>query len=155
MDGDFPPSSRVTFLTVPAASRMISRPTSVEPVKAILPTPGWDASRAPASGPGPGTTFSTPGGRPHSSAIRANSNVDNGVFSSGLTTTLLPAASAGAIFHSASSSGKFHGAIAPTTPMGSLRTVLCASVGKVALGAGRSKAYRSARSAKYSRCGAT
>ncbi len=32
---------------------------------------------------------------------------------------MLPHASAGAIFHTASISGKFHGVIAPTTPTGS------------------------------------
>ena len=32
---------------------------------------------------------------------------------------MLPAASAGATFHEAISSGKFHGTISPTTPIGS------------------------------------
>ena len=108
---------------------MISRPTAVEPVKAILPTPGWEASRAPQSRPSPGTTLSTPGGSPFSSAMRANASIDSGVCSSGLTTMLLPAASAGATFHIVSSSGKFHGAMAPTTPMGSRSTMTCARVG--------------------------
>ena len=37
----------------------------------------------------------------------------------GLMMTVLPHASAGATFHAVSSSGKFHGTIAPTTPTGS------------------------------------
>src|SRR3972149_498756 len=38
MLGDFPPSSRDIFFTLPAAARITSLPTSVEPVKAILST---------------------------------------------------------------------------------------------------------------------
>ncbi len=41
------------------------------------------------------------------------------VYSLGLITTVLPAASAGAIFDVVSVSGEFHGVIAPTTPSGS------------------------------------
>ena len=44
---------------------------------------------------------------------------DAGVSSAGLSTTVLPQASAGATFHDSSMSGKFHGAIAATTPAGS------------------------------------
>jgi hypothetical protein len=36
----------------------------------------------------------------------------------GLSTTVFPAASAGATFHASMSSGKFHGMICPTTPSG-------------------------------------
>ena len=43
---------------------------------------------------------------------------DTGVSSAGLSTTVLPQASAGATFHDSSISGKFHGAIAATTPAG-------------------------------------
>ena len=42
----------------------------------------------------------------------------SGVVSAGLRTTVLPHASAGAIFHAAMSSGKFHGMICPATPSG-------------------------------------
>ena len=45
----------------------------------------------------------------------------SGVSEAGLITTQLPAASAGAIFQAAISSGKFHGMIWPTTPIGSLK----------------------------------
>ena len=45
----------------------------------------------------------------------------SGVCSAGLSTTVQPAASAGAIFQAAISSGKFHGMIWPHTPTGSLR----------------------------------
>ena len=42
----------------------------------------------------------------------------SGVVSAGLSTTVLPQASAGAIFQAAISSGKFHGMIWPATPSG-------------------------------------
>ena len=48
---DLPPSSRVTRLMVPAAPAMMPRPTSVEPVKAILSTSGCATSWPPTSGP--------------------------------------------------------------------------------------------------------
>jgi hypothetical protein len=45
--------------------------------------------------------------------------VDSGASSVGLSTIVLPAASAGAIFQLVNMSGKFHGTICPTTPTGS------------------------------------
>ena len=51
--------------------RMISLPTSVEPVKATMSTSGWSASGLPAFSPKPGTILSTPRGSPASSARRA------------------------------------------------------------------------------------
>ena len=65
---DLPPSSSVTRLMVPAAPCMIPRPTSVEPVKAILATPGCSTSRRPTTRPGPASTLTTPGGMPASVA---------------------------------------------------------------------------------------
>jgi hypothetical protein len=124
---------------LPAAIFMISRPTAVEPVKAIFRTSGWLASAAPTTWPSPGTTFSTPGGSPQSCATWANSSRVSGVCSSGLITMVLPAASAGPIFHMASSSGKFHGTIAAHTPIGSRWTMPVASVGTRSNGPVRSK----------------
>ena len=45
-------------------------------------------------------------------------NVVSGVNGEGLSTSVLPASSAGAIFQKASVSGKFHGVMAATTPSG-------------------------------------
>src|SRR5205085_7880521 len=73
----------------------------------------------PTTMPRPGTTLSTPAGNPHSFAYSANFKSDNEVFDAGLMTTVFPQASAGAIFHTANMSGKFHGVMAPTTPIGS------------------------------------
>ena len=117
-----PPSSRVTRLIVAAAPAAIARPTSVEPVKAILATSGCSTSRRPHSRPGPATTSTTPSGSPASRASSAKRSAVSGVSSAGLRTTVLPAASAGAIFHEAIVSGKFQGTMSPTTPSGS-RTV--------------------------------
>ena len=42
----------------------------------------------------------------------------DGVRDAGLSSTALPATSAGADFHTGIAQGKFHGAMSPTTPMG-------------------------------------
>ncbi len=119
---DLPPSSSVTRLIVSAAPAAIERPTSVEPVNAIFATSGCSTSRCPQVRPGPTTTFTTPAGIPASSTSSENLSDVSGVSSAGLSTTVLPAASAGASFHAAIVSGKFHGVISPTTPSDS-RTV--------------------------------
>ncbi len=66
--------------------------------------------------PGPTTTLTTPSGSPASAASSAKRSAVSGVSSAGFSTTVLPAASAGASFHAAIVSGKFHGVISPTTP---------------------------------------
>ncbi|MNV25692.1 hypothetical protein D3C71_1167970 [compost metagenome] len=103
------------------AARPISLPTSVEPVKAILSMPGCATNAAPAVSPRPVMTLTTPGGKPASSTSSASRKAVKGVSSAGLSTTVQPAAKAGAIFHTAISSGKFHGMMAPTTPTGCAR----------------------------------
>ena len=97
---------------------MISRPVVVSPVKATLATRLLEASGLPASTPKPLTTFSTPGGS-RSPISSSATRIDSGVCSAGFSTTQLPAASAGASFQVAISSGKFHGMICATTPSGS------------------------------------
>lgn len=78
-------------------------------------------SGAPTSLPKPVTTLSTPAGSPPSWRRRASSTVEAEVNSDGFTTTVHPAASAGASFHISRSSGELHGVMIPTTPTGSLR----------------------------------
>ena len=119
MWGDLPPSSRVTVFRFDADIWTMSRPVTYSPVKAILSTPGCEASAAPAVGPKPGTTFSTPSGSPASAVRRASSSEVMGVCSAGFKTTVLPQASAGAVFHAAMMRGPFQGVIPPTTPSGS------------------------------------
>jgi len=122
MFADFPPSSKVAGVRCSAAPRAMARAVAGPPVKAMWSTPGCAVSAAPAPAPEPVTTFITPGGRPACSKSCASSSSDADVNSLGLITMVFPAASAGAIFHIASISGEFHGAMAATTPTGS-RTV--------------------------------
>ena len=118
--GDFPPSSSDTFFKLPAAACTISLPTSVDPVNATLSTSGCAANAAPAVSPKPVTMFTTLGGNPTSWINRPSRTADSGVCSAaGFSTIVQPAASAGASFHAAIISGKFHGMIWPTTPTGS------------------------------------
>ena len=118
MNGDLPPSSSESFLPVPAVALRMMRPTSVEPVKAILSTSGCSTISAPVA-PSPVTMLTTPGGNPASWQSSAKASAVSGVYSAGFSTTVLPAASAGAIFQASISSGKFHGMIWPQTPTGS------------------------------------
>src|SRR5436190_1995989 len=118
MLGLLPPSSSVTRLSVCAALAAISRPTAVEPVNAIFAMPGCSTIAAPVA-PSPVNTFTTPSGKPASSTSRPRRIALRGVCSAGLRITVQPAASAGAIFHAAIRSGKFHGMICPHTPTGS------------------------------------
>ena len=53
--------------------------------------------------------------------MRAISRADSGVSGAGLCTTVLPAASAGAIFALLRMSGKLNGVTTATTPSGSRR----------------------------------
>ena len=64
-----------------------------------------DAGAAPATGPVPVTTLTTPCGMPASVAASANSRQVSGVSSAGLSTMVLPAAMAGRIFQAAICSG--------------------------------------------------
>ena len=94
----------------PAVAARMILPTSVEPVKAILSTSGWLTMAAPVS-PCPVMMLTTPLGSFAFSQISAKSSAVSEVNSAGLSTTVLPAASAGAIFQASISSGKFHGMI--------------------------------------------
>ena len=76
-------------------------PTAVEPVNDTMSTSGCATRWAPASGPLPVTTLSTPAGRPASAASSASRSDVTGVSSDGLSTMVLPAAMAGRTFHPA------------------------------------------------------
>ena len=104
-------------MPLPASSRWIALPTSVEPVKATLSTSGCETSAAPVD-PSPVTMLTTPAGSSAWRRTSQNSSAVSGVVSAGLSTTVFPAASAGATFHASISSGKFHGITWPATPTG-------------------------------------
>jgi hypothetical protein len=110
MLGDLPPSSSVTGMMFSDAYCMMRRPVVVSPVNAILLMRGLLASGLPASTPKPLTTFKVPGGN-RSPMSSTSTMMLMGVCSAGFNTTQLPAASAGASFQIAISSGKFHGMI--------------------------------------------
>ena len=78
-------------------------PARTEPVIDTIAGISCSTSARPVSR-SPQTTLNTPGGR-NSAAISASSSVDAGVVSDGFSTTVLPAASAGAIFQTAIISG--------------------------------------------------
>ncbi|GAA3487908.1 hypothetical protein GCM10018987_19900 [Streptomyces cremeus] len=117
MFAPLPPSSRVTFFAVPATERAMALPTAVEPVKATLFTSGWSTRAAPVS-PYPGRMLTTPRGRPAWRQMSAKKSAESGVVSAGFRTTVLPVASAGAIFQASIRSGKFQGMTWPATPSG-------------------------------------
>ena len=96
-------------------------PVASEPVKVILATSGWSTKADPASAPSPVTTLNTPLGKPASRVSAANSSVETEANSLGLTTTVQPAAMAGAHFQAMKSRGEFQAVSAPTTPTGSCR----------------------------------
>ncbi len=99
MTGALPPSSRWTRLRSAAAEAATSMPARTLPVIDTMAGVGCSTSALPLSR-SPHTTLSTPGGR-CSATISARSRVETGVVSEGLSTIVLPAASAGAHFQTA------------------------------------------------------
>src|ERR1035441_6707608 len=91
---------------------MSSLPTSVEPVNVIFRQRGLSKNSCAISRAEPATSWKTPFGNFAASTHSANSAAQMGVALAGFKITVLPAASAGAILRSASTSGKFHGLIA-------------------------------------------
>ncbi len=117
--GFLPPSSIDTGLMPFDEARMIAAPVRVSPVKVMASIPAWVVSSSPAEpGPKPWTTLYTPWGTPASFITSPRSVAVPGVSSDGLTMTALPAARAGPTFHVISSSGRFHGQMTATTPLG-------------------------------------
>ena len=87
-----------------AAALAMSLPVATSPVSDTSATRRSVTSDAPAVSPWPHTTLNTPGGKRssvHSASFRALS----GVSSDGLSTTVLPAASAGPTFQAAIMNG--------------------------------------------------
>ena len=87
-----------------AAFLAISLPVETSPVTDTMATSGCATSAAPAVSPWPRTTLNTPGGK-MSADSSARRMAVSGVSSDGLSTTVLPVASAGPIFQVAMLSG--------------------------------------------------
>ena len=100
-----------------AAAAITRRPVAVEPVTVTMSVRSWVTSASPTSA-SPVTTLNTSAGTPASMASSARRMDVDGVAGAGLSTTLHPAASAAPTFHTAITSGKFHGVIAATSPAG-------------------------------------
>ena len=98
-------------------------PVATEPVNVTPLTRGSVVITGPTTEPRPSTRLSAPLGRPARCRMSTSSYAEPGTSSAGLKTTVLPNASAGAIFHAGMAIGKFHGVITETTPIGSLVTV--------------------------------
>ena len=77
---------------------MMRLPARVEPVNDTMSTSGLVTSASPTTGPRPVTRLKTPFGRSISSRISASMNAVSGATSLGFSTTVHPAASAGATF---------------------------------------------------------
>lgn len=120
MFGLLPPSSRAYFASRAPAREATAAPAVSLPTNVTLATPGWSTSASPAARP-PVTMLMTPGGMPAFSASFASSMAEAEVISDGFTTTVLPAASAGASDMMVSRVGEFQGTMTPTTPSGSRR----------------------------------
>src|SRR5579875_895892 len=101
---DFPPSSRPTGLRVSPQIAAILRPAGVGPATATTSTPGCAASSS-ATRPVPVTRLNTPGGKSAASNASARMYPDSDVSAAGLSTTVQPAASAGASWQNARISG--------------------------------------------------
>ena len=93
-----PPSSRATRFTVFEATSLTRLPARVEPVKLTMSMPAWAEMASPTVWPSPLTRLKTPRGRRTESMISARMNALSGATSLGLSTTVHPAASAGATF---------------------------------------------------------
>src|ERR1700690_1293085 len=116
--GFLPPKPSQQCLNLLAAAMPTVLPTALEPVNEIARTSGCSSSGAPASGPYPATTLTTPFGIPASVSTRTRLKVESGVSWAGLITQVLPQTRAGSSFHDGIAMGKFHGAIIPQTPSG-------------------------------------
>jgi hypothetical protein len=85
-------------LTVSEATTETRLPARVEPVNETMSTPGCAAMASPTTGPVPCTTLNAPAGTPASAATSARIAAVSGAISVGLSTTVLPAISAGTTF---------------------------------------------------------
>ena len=124
MAGFLPPISACTGTPRLAAAAASWRPTPVEPVKVSPSSPGWSTKALPME-PGPISRFSTPAGSPAVSSACASRSASNGTVLAGFHTTVLPYASAGAIFQAGMAIGKLNGVTTPTTPSGLRVTRIC------------------------------
>src|SRR4030095_14243479 len=97
------------------ALRAMPRPVSIDPVKLTAATSGWFTIVSPTTDPDPITRLNTPGGTPAFARSSVRAHAHPGVHCAGLKTTVLPKASAGAIFQAGMAIGKVHGVMRTVT----------------------------------------
>src|SRR6202051_4439824 len=117
-NGALPPSSSPSFFTPTDACWYRILPTSVDPVKPTKRTAGCSHTTLPTAEEVSVRILNTPRGTPAFSASATSASVVSGVSLAGLRTTVQPAASAGETLRVIIERGKFHGVIAPQTPIG-------------------------------------
>src|SRR5260370_14080632 len=93
------------------------RPTALDPVKLTIATCSL-LSKTSATSVVQGTTLRTPAGAPAACTISASLSAVSGASVVGRSTTVLPAASAGATLCATRLSGKVNGGVAAITPIG-------------------------------------
>src|ERR1700712_2812040 len=118
--GACPPSSKPSFFTPTAACWYRILPPSGDPVKPTKRTAGCSHNTLPIADELPVIMLNTPFGTPAFSASATSASAVSGVSLAGLSTTVQPAASAGETLRVIIEHGKFHGVIAPQTPIGAL-----------------------------------
>src|SRR5260370_17053863 len=116
-NGALPPSSSPSFFTPTDACWYRIFPTSVDPVKPTKRTAGCSQSTLPIADELPVRMLNTPLGTPAFSASATSASAVSGVSLAGFKTTVQPAASAGDTLRVIIEHGKFHGVIAPQTPI--------------------------------------
>ena len=88
----------------------------------MIPRTRSSAAMRDARSPDTGSTLIAPSGQSSSASSSASASADSGVRLAGLTSTGLPAASAGATLCATRFSGKLNGVIASTGPIGKRRS---------------------------------
>jgi hypothetical protein len=117
-----PPSSRLTFFSVPLAAATMRLPTAVEPVKDTMSTDRVRRQRRAHRVAEAQHDVDDARGTPASCRSSPRITVLDGVSSDGFTTAVQPAASAKGSFWLTIRNGKFQGQMIPATPIGSFRT---------------------------------
>ena len=116
--GFLPPISSCTRALCDIAALATCAPVLWPPVNDTPATSGCSTS-APPIEPPPRIRLNTPLGKPASWMISVSACAVAGVSDAGFMTTVLPKASAGALFQAGIAIGKFQGVIRPNTPSGS------------------------------------
>ena len=119
-----PPISRIVRLiqiwpgACVAATLLMCKPTSREPVKAMYRVLGWATTASPKLAPAPGQKFTTPSGMPASSSSSMNLAAIVGESLDGLRMTVLPLTMEASVIPAMMAQGKFQGGITAPTPSG-------------------------------------